>query len=142
MNKKTCFRATEGTIKLAIDKTFVCAGDATPGLEHAWQGLYHKTVAPSLIFPFLFREFKYICMCVCVHTYVCLMRVCAPHMCRCLQRPKEGFGTPETRVIGGREPSDVGAGNKTMPSARAVNFLSHQAISPAPTTDISNLKME
>lgn len=68
-----------------------------------------------------------------MYAYIC---VPGESMCTtCMQVPAEAqkdFGSPGTRVIGDHEPSDVGAGNKTTPSVRAINSLSHHAISPSP----------
>lgn len=38
------------------------------------------------------------------------MSVCLPSVCRCLWRPEEGLRSPETRVIGTCELTNMAAG--------------------------------
>lgn len=51
------------------------------------------------------------------------MRGCMPHVCRCLQYPEEGIGSPQSGVKGNCEPSDLGFRNQTPTT---VSYLHHQ----------------
>lgn len=79
---------------------------------------------------FFFREFFYLCVCVCTHVSVCLfvkLLAWLLHVCSFLWGPEDGVESVAVGVTGTCEAPDKGARNQTQSSWRTVSTLTTKA---------------